>query len=101
MKHVLFAAAIGILLQPTWAIAQRGTDEVSLRLGGREVPISPGLRERLAGLAREMLHRCGPNTRQHPDNFGPAAIGVERRWERVLEGSRLRVVFAAPIVTES
>jgi hypothetical protein len=48
-----------------------------------------------------VLHRCGPNTSQHAGNFGLAAIGVEQRWKRLIEGSRLRVLFADPFVTES
>jgi hypothetical protein len=76
-------------------------DEVSLRLGGKEVQLTPTLKERLASLAREALSRCGPNTGQHPGNFGLAAFGVEQRWKGVLEGSRLRVVFAEPFVSES
>ena len=76
-------------------------DEVSLRLGGKEVQLSPALSQRIAGLAREALARCGPNTSRHPGNFGLAAYGVENRWKALLEGSRLRVVFAEPFVTES
>jgi hypothetical protein len=83
------------------AIAQGGAGMVSLRLGGKEVALSPALGERLAGLARDMLRRCGPNTLQHPGNFGLAVIGVEQRWKRLHEGSRLRVAFAEPFVTES
>lgn len=95
MRRVWLAVALGLLAQGAAA------DEVSLRLGGREVRLEPALRERLAGLARETLRRCGPNTRQHADNFGLAAAGVESRWQRLLEGSRLRVAFAEPFVSES
>lgn len=102
VKHLLLAAAMAVLVPAALpAVAQHGADELSLRLGGKEVRLEAVLRERLAALAREMLRRCGPNTRQHPNNFGLAAIGVEQRWKRVLEGSRLRVVFAEPFVTES
>ena len=90
---------LALVLAP-FAVAQ-GVDQVSLRLGGKEVQLDLPLRQRLAALARETLRRCGPNTRQHPDNFGLAAIGVEQRWKRVLEGSRLRVVFSKFFVTES
>jgi hypothetical protein len=76
-------------------------DEVSLRLGGKEVQLTPAANKRIAGLAREALARCGPNTSRHPGNFGLAAYGVEKRWKALLEGSRLRVVFAEPFVTES
>ena len=76
-------------------------DEVSLRLGGKEVQLEPGVTERLAALAKEALTRCGPNTARHPGNFGLAALGVEKRWKETLEGSRLRVRFAEPFVSES
>lgn len=52
-------------------------------------------------LARETLGRCGPNTRNHADNFGLAALTVEKRWKELSEGSRLRVLFAQPFKTES
>lgn len=91
------ALAVAILLPIPLAAAQ----EVSLRLGGKPVPLSASLAERLAGLAGERLERCGPNTLQHPHNFGLAATGAEGRWERLLAGSRLRVVFREPFVTQS
>jgi hypothetical protein len=93
--RIMLAAALALPLQV--AIAQ----EVSLRLAGKEVPLAPALSERLAALAKDRLARCGPNTLQHPGNFGLAAAGVDVRWKRLLEGSRLRVVFAQPFVTES
>jgi hypothetical protein len=95
MKRVLCAGVAGLLLQTAHA------DEVSLRLGSKEIELRPAVKERLAGLARDVLRRCGPNTTRHPGNFGLAAIGVEERWKRLVEGSRLRVVFAQPFVTES
>lgn len=101
MRRLLLAAATGFLVQAAPAIAQRAADEVSLRLGGKEVQLARALQERLAVLAREALRRCGPNTSQHPGNFGLAALGVEQRWKRLLGGSRLRVLFAEPFVTES
>lgn len=102
VKDALLTAAAAILIPAAPpVIAQDGVAKVSLRLGGEEVVLSPALGERLAGLARDLLRRCGPNTLQHPGNFGLAAVGVEQRWKRVFEGSRLRVVFAEPFVTES
>jgi hypothetical protein len=95
MKGLLLGAALGLCVQAALA------DEVSLRLGGKEIPLGAPLRERLATLARATLERCGPNTGQHPGNFGLAALGAEQRWQRLLEGSRLRVRFAEPFVTES
>jgi hypothetical protein len=82
-------------------MATAHADEVSLRLGGKEIQIEPPLKERLAGLVKEALTRCGPNTTQHPGNFGLAAFGVEKRWKESLDGSRLRVLFAEPFVSES
>jgi hypothetical protein len=76
-------------------------DEVSLRLGGKEIELSSALRERMVYFSREALSRCGPNTSRHPGNFGLAALGVEGRWKELLEGSRLRVRFAEPFVSES
>ena len=76
-------------------------DDVSLRLGGQDIPLKSQVSERLAALAREALVKCGPNTVQHAGNFGFAAYGVEKRWKETLEGSRLRVRFEAPLVSES
>lgn len=94
MRFMLFMT-LGLLVQCAAA------DEVSLRLGGKEVALRPALRDRLVALARETLSRCGPNTSRHPGNFGLAAFGFEQRWKQVLEGSRLRVRFAEPFVSES
>ena len=76
-------------------------ETLSLRLGGKEVPMSPALRAKLADLSRQMLRTCGPNTQQHPGNFGLAAAAVEQRWKRMLDESRLRIVFAEPFVSQS
>jgi hypothetical protein len=95
MKAVLLAASLWSLIPCASA------DEVSLRLGGKEIPLSDALSQGLATLAREALARCGPNTSQHASNFGVAAFGVEGRWKKLLEGSRLRVRFAEPFVSES
>ena len=77
-------------------------DQVSLRLGGKEIPLAAPLRAKIAGFARESLSRCGPNTRNHPDNFGAAALTVDRRWKSLAEGgSRLRIAFAEPFRSES
>ena len=94
MRLCLF---LGILLSAEAAFAQ----EVSLRLGGKEIALGAATVKRLAALAQERLARCGPNTSQHPDNFGLAAAGVEGRWKRREAGSRLRVVFAEPFATTS
>jgi hypothetical protein len=95
MRRLLLAAALGL------AGPYAAADEVSLRLGGKEVELTSVVRERLASLAREAVARCGPNTSRHPGNFGLAAFGVEQRWKQLLEGSRLRVRFAEPFVSES
>ena len=75
--------------------------DASLRLGGKDVALTSEVRARVGELAREMLSRCGPNTLQHPGNFGLAAYGTEKRWAAVVEGSRLRIRFAEPFVTTS
>jgi hypothetical protein len=90
-------ALFALLLFSSAALA----DEVSLRLGGKEVQLDQGVRERVVILSKEALTRCGPNTTQHPGNFGLAALGVEGRWKELLAGSRLRVRFSEPFVTES
>jgi len=95
VRSFVLGAAMALLAPPLHA------DEVSLRLGGKEVELGPALRERLVSLSREALSRCGPNTSRHAGNFGLAAFGVERRWKQLLEGSRLRVRFAEPFVSES
>ena len=81
--------------------AQDAASAVSLRLGGKEIPLSAALGARLTSLARETLSRCGPNTRQHPHNFGLAALLADQRWQRVRDGSRLHVVFGTPFDTVS
>lgn len=96
MLNALLAAMLALL-----AASAAAQETLSLRLGGKEVPLSTELRVELAQLSREMLSRCGANTLQHPGNFGLAAIGVEQRWKRMLDGSRLRIVFGKPFVTES
>ena len=95
MRHFPLAAALVVFVPG--AIA----DEVSLRLGGKEIELGQETRVRLATLTREALSKCGPNTARHPGNFGLAAFGVEQRWKHALEGSRLRVRFAEPFVSES
>jgi hypothetical protein len=99
-KYALLAALLAVLAQRP-APAQQPNDSVSLRLGGREVALSPALSGTLAVLARQILSRCGPNTRNHADNFGLAAFTVERRWQQLNAGSRLRVLFAEPFKSES
>ncbi len=95
---VTFSSFLILLLVAAPAFAE---DQVSLRLGGKEIQLAPAVRARVAELARETLRRCGPNTRNHPDNFGFAALTVEKRWKDLSEGSRLRVQFAEPFKSES
>ena len=95
MRSFVFGAAVALLAPALHA------DEVSLRLGGKEIGLTPKLGKELAALAREALGRCGPNTSRHPGNFGLAAFGVEQRWKQLLDGSRLRVQFSEPFVSES
>ncbi len=98
MKLVFAAAAAASLMQFSLLAAAQ---DVSLRLGGKEVPLTSALRERVAGLAREVLKRCGPNTLQHPGNFGLSVLASGERWRRVLEGSRLYVAYAEPFESVS
>jgi hypothetical protein len=95
MKAVLLAAG--------WFsfMACAGADEVSVRLNGEEVRFSQAVNQKIGTLAREALSRCGPNTTQHPGNFGLAALGVEARWKELSERSRVRIRFTEPFVTES
>jgi hypothetical protein len=96
------AAIVLVLLSAAASAAADDTARsISLRLGGKDVALEAGTQERIAALSREMMKRCGPNTLQHPHNFGLAAIGVEQRWKRLLAGSRLHIVYAEPFVTES
>jgi len=95
VRSFVFGAAVALLAPALHA------DEVSLRLGGKEVDLTPKLGKELAALARQALARCGPNTSRHPGNFGLAAFGVEQRWKQLLDGSRLRVQFSEPFVSES
>jgi hypothetical protein len=99
MRALLVTALLWSLAGP--AAADALAKSVSLRLGGKEVPLAPPAGQRLAAMARDVLSRCGPNTLQHPGNFGLAATLVDRRWKRLLEGSRLYIVYAEPFVTHS
>ena len=97
-------AALRALLAATIALCAAtaaAQETLTLRLGGKDVAMPSELRAKLGRLAREMLSQCGPNTQQHPGNFGLAAVGVEQRWKRMLEASRLRIVFAEPFVSQS
>jgi hypothetical protein len=78
-----------------------GADELSLRLGGKDMPLSVQAQARLQELAREMFSRCGPNTLQHVGNFGIEALATQKRLQAVAAGSRIRVRFAEPFVSAS
>jgi len=99
---MLFTVRVFLLLVGLLAGNAIAQDQISLRLGGKEIPLEPAARARIVELARETLQRCGPNTRSHPDNFGLAALTVEKRWRELSEGgSRLRVSFAEPFRSDS
>lgn len=83
------------------AAAQEQVKTISLRVGGKEVPLASGVSQRLAALAREMMSRCGPNTLQHPQNFGAVVADTKSRYTKTLIGSRLHVIFGAPFETVS
>jgi len=91
----------GLLVAAALFVQAAQADEVSLRLRGKEIAISPDVSRTLAGLSRQALERCGPNTTVHPGNFGLAAYGVETRWKELAEGSRLLIRFSEPFVSES
>jgi hypothetical protein len=90
-----------VFLALAFCVQSALADEVSLRLRGKDIQLDPVVAKKLGHLARETLERCGPNTSRHPGNFGLASLGVEGRWKELLEGSRLRVVFAEPFVSLS
>lgn len=90
-----------LIAAATVAAAQDRVESMSLHVGGQELGLTPAARARLAHFAREMMSVCGPNTMNHPGNFGAAAAGVEARWRETLAGSRLHVVFSAPFETSS
>jgi hypothetical protein len=98
MRWLYLVAALLVLLAAQPAAAQ---DEVSLRLGGKEVQLTPALGEGLAALARQILERCGPNSVEHPQNFGLSGLAAGERWRRTLEGSRLHVAYATPFESVS
>lgn len=97
----LAALAMLVALAPSLAAAQDRSASVSLRLGGGDVPLPAAVSERIAALTRELVARCGPNTAQHPGNFGPVASQTEARLQRTLAASRLAVAFAPPVRSES
>lgn len=92
---------IATLPGPAGAGARDVEAVTSLRIEGREVALPAPVGARLAGLAREALRACGPNTLQHPHNFGASALLAPLRRERTLQGSRLHVVYARPFETVS
>ena len=69
---------------------------LTLRLSGADVQLPDAVSARLAGTVREWVSSCGPNSLQHPQNFGPLAQETESRWHRMLGSSRLHVVYAQP-----
>ena len=95
------AVALAVLQAAGGAAAQPGGAVVSLRIDGTEIALSAAVGARLADLAREAMRLCGPNTRQHPHNFGRAALLASLRRERTLETSRLHVVYDRPFESVS
>src|SRR5687768_7502997 len=101
MMHISIVAVALAALQVASGAAAEGGAAVSLRIDGSEIPLSATAATRLAGLAREAMKTCGPNTLQHPHNFGRAAVLAPMRRERTLETSRLHVVHDRPFATVS
>jgi hypothetical protein len=93
IRTSIAAVASAAMLAANGASAQDGVAAVSLRIEGKEIALPASVGARLAALARETMQRCGPNTRQHPHNFGAAALLASARLERTLERSRLHVVY--------
>lgn len=85
-----YAAIAGLVLLT--ASAARA-DEVALYLGGKEISLDALTRIKISALSREIMARCGPNTAQHPDNFGPLAARAAERWKSAEAGSHLRVRY--------
>ena len=83
------------------AATTTSAQQVELRLGGKDVPLSGAAQAQVHALAREMLGRCGPNSLRHVGNFGPAAVITEKRLQAVAQSSRLRLRFAEPFTTVS
>ena len=101
MRTSFTAVAFAALQAASGAAAQGGGAAVSLRIDGTEIPLSASVGARLADLARDTMKACGPNTRQHPHNFGGSAMLAPLRRERALETSRLHVVYERPFETVS
>ena len=99
MKWVA-ATALGMALAASGATAH-AQGGVSLRVGGKEIPLTIGTSVRLAALAREMFSRCGPNTRLHQGNFAASTGVAATRRDRTHAGSRLQVAFDPPFETVS
>ena len=101
MRTSIALVAFAAVQAASGAAVQEGGATVSLRIDDTEIPLSASVRARLAGLARETMKLCGPNTRLHPHNFGGAAMLAPQRRERALEASRLHVVYDHPFETVS
>jgi hypothetical protein len=93
------ARCLGVLM--LLVAASANAQQVSLRLAGKEIALERPAQARVHALAREMLSRCGPNTFQHPGNFGLAAYSADKRLKAVTQGSRLQVRFAEPFLSVS
>ncbi len=101
MLRVPLCLALAALACST-ALHAQDYKHLSLRLDGREVALPASTARRMAGLAQEMMSRCGPNTLLHRDNFGAAAARAEARWKTTdAAASRLHVVYAQPFDTRS
>ena len=101
MRTSIAVVAFAALQAASGAAAHEGGAAVSLRIDARAISLPASVGERLASLARETMSRCGPNTRQHPHNFGGAAMLASLRRERTLESSRLHIVYDRPFETVS
>lgn len=74
---------------------------IEMRIGGSSIVLGAETGKRVARAVRDMMGHCGFNTRQHPGNFGSERPSPAKRWSEALDGSHLRVRFAAPFESRS
>lgn len=101
MRYTGITFALAALLLAAPAAAQT-YKQISLRLDGRDVSLPADVATRVAANARAVMSRCGPNTRLHAGNFGPAGSRTDARWQGADAGaSRLYIVYAEPFEIRS
>ena len=101
MRRAAAAGCVIALAHAANVAAMETPGDVSLRVDGKAIALPHGVAERLASLAREAMSRCGPNTRNHPHNFGPEAALAPERRARTLQASRLHIAYRSAFETTS